>query len=99
VDKESVFPFFISMNNPEEVELESEEFRMPKMKRCDLCVHSPVCMAYDAIQNIEVNFKEKYQFIKDFPTKPVALATMCKEYEEKAETDVINTYKSDSCGC
>lgn len=100
MDKESAFSFFISMNNSEEIELESEDsFQMPTMKRCDMCRHSSVCAAYDSFQNIEANFKEKFQYIKDFPAKPVALATMCKEYDKKADTETINTYKSGSCGC
>ena len=76
------------MNEPIE-----EDFVMPKMRACDLCVHSPVCGAYKEIQKNIEKFETQFQYV-EFPAKARALAVMCKEYKEKAEGEILSDYKS-----
>ncbi len=76
----------------QEISIESD-FHMPKYRGCDVCTHAPVCEAYNKLQGIEKGFLFQFQYLEDFPAKPVTLATMCKEFKEKQENEVLNTYK------
>lgn len=81
----------------EEVSLESEDdFQMPKMKSCDLCVHKGVCGAYNAIPTIKEKFEQRFQFC-EFPAKAISLAVMCKEYKEKEGTEDVKEYECVGC--
>lgn len=75
---------------------EQEDFVMPKMKRCDMCTHSPVCGAYAKMQNISDSFDETYPYT-EFPAKSIALAVMCKEYKEKDQDETLKEYKPSGC--
>lgn len=82
----------------EKPEIASEEdFVMPTQKRCDTCIHSPVCGAYAKIQGAIISFEEQFTYINEFPAKAIALATMCEEYKEAEPEQELKDYKPKGC--
>lgn len=81
------------MEKIQTIDIERDEFVMPRMKRCDTCTHSTVCEAYSTLQKQSDIFNERFPYTQ-FPAMAIALAVMCKEYKELSENEELHDYKS-----